>query len=199
MKFVTLSSKSESIGRRLERLDEERQKWADQREKHFDAVSKSLTAKLEETVSEIEKARQEYVQLTQSLKSKQGLLDEAQGMVRKWEQKLDALISRRDTMKEMANDYDGFMQGVKEVLKAKTRKDLRGIRGAVAELVKVPADVEVAIETALGGALQNIVVETEADGREAIAFLKRRQMGRATFLPMNVIRGRSISDMRVRR
>ena len=71
---------------------------------------------------------------------------------------------------------------------------MRGIRGAVAELVKVPADVEVAIETALGGALQNIVVETEADGREAIAFLKRRQMGRATFLPMNVIRGRSISD-----
>ena len=45
-----------------------------------------------------------------------------------------------------------FMQGVKEVLKAKNRKDLRGIRGAVAELVKVPADVEVAIETALGGA-----------------------------------------------
>ena len=104
------------------------------------------------------------------------------------------LISRRDTMKEMANDYDGFQQGVKEVLKAKTRKDLRGIRGAVAELVKVPANVEVAIETALGGALQNIIVETEADGREAIAFLKRRQMGRATFLPMNVIRGRSISD-----
>jgi len=114
--------------------------------------------------------------------------------VRKWEQKLDALTSRRDTMKEMANDYDGFMQGVKEVLKAKSRKDLRGIRGAVAELVMVPAEVEVAIETALGGALQNIVVETEADGREAIAFLKRRQMGRATFLPMNVIRGRSISD-----
>ncbi|NEW05514.1 chromosome segregation protein SMC [Paenibacillus sp. SYP-B3998] len=184
---------TESIGRRLERLDEERQKWAEQREK-IAHRKQELTAKLEETVAEIENDRQRYVQLSQNLKSKQGLLDEAQSMVRKWEQKLDALTSRRDTMKEMANDYDGFMQGVKEVLKAKTRKDLKGIRGAVAELVKVPADVEIAIETALGGALQNIVVETEADGREAIAFLKRRQMGRATFLPMNVIRGRSISD-----
>lgn len=184
---------TESIGRRLERLDDERQKWADQREK-ITVRKQELTTKLETTVKEIEDIRQQYVQLTQSLKNKQGLLDDALGMVRKWEQKLDALTSRRDTMKEMANDYDGFMQGVKEVLKAKSRKDLRGIRGAVAELVKVPADVEIAIETALGGALQNIVVETEADGREAISFLKRRQMGRATFLPMNVIRGRSISD-----
>ncbi|BFT73105.1 chromosome segregation protein SMC [Paenibacillus sp. P36] len=184
---------TESIGRRLERLDDERQKWAEQREK-ITVRKQELTLKLETTVKEIEDTRQQYVQLTQSMKNKQGLLDDALGMVRKWEQKLDALTSRRDTMKEMANDYDGFMQGVKEVLKAKSRKDLRGIRGAVAELVKVPADVEIAIETALGGALQNIVVETEADGREAIAFLKRRQMGRATFLPMNVIRGRSISD-----
>lgn len=184
---------TESIGRRLERLNDERLKWDEQRETIVQR-KQDLTAKLERTVKEIEDIRQQYVQLTQSLKSKQTLLDEAQGMVRKWEQKLDALTSRRDTMKEMASDYDGFMQGVKEVLKAKTRKDLRGIRGAVAELVKVPADVEIAIETALGGALQNIVVETEADGREAIAFLKRRQMGRATFLPMNVIRGRSISD-----
>ncbi|MFD0698416.1 chromosome segregation protein SMC [Paenibacillus sp. GCM10027628] len=184
---------TESIGRRLERLDEERQKWAEQREK-IALRKEELTAKLEETLREIDDVRHRYAELTQKLKGKQGLLDEAQSTLRKWEQKLDALTSRRDTMKEMANDYDGFMQGVKEVLKAKSRKDLRGIRGAVAELVKVPADVEIAIETALGGALQNIVVETEADGREAIAFLKRRQMGRATFLPMNVIRGRSIAD-----
>ncbi|MGG1514678.1 chromosome segregation protein SMC [Paenibacillus oryzisoli] len=183
----------ESISRRLERLDDERQKWAGQREQIV-LRRQELTGKLEATVHEIEEARLQYVAITQALKTKQGLLDDALGMVRKWEQKLDSLISRRDTMKEMANDYDGFMQGVKEVLKAKARGDLRGIRGAVAELVKVPQHVEIAIETALGAALQNIVVETEADGREAIAFLKRRQMGRATFLPMNVIRGRSISE-----
>jgi chromosome segregation protein len=183
----------ESLARRLDRLEEERQKWSDQQGKIV-VRKQELTTKLEDTVREIEEIRTHYAELSQSTKNKQGLLDEAQGMVRKWEQKLDALTSRRDTMKEMANDYDGFMQGVKEVLKAKNRKDLRGIRGAVAELLKVPADVEVAIETALGGALQNIVVDTEADGREAIAFLKKRQLGRSTFLPMNVIKGRSIGE-----
>jgi chromosome segregation protein len=183
----------ESLVRRLERLEEDRQKWSEQQGKIV-VRKQELSDKLEAAVQEIEKIRTRYAELTQSLKSKQGLLDETQGMLRKWEQKLDALTSRRDTMKEMANDYDGFMQGVKEVLKAKDRNNLRGIRGAIAELVKVPANVEVAIETALGGALQNVVVETEADGRQAIAFLKQRQLGRATFLPMNVIRGRSIGD-----
>lgn len=97
-------------------------------------------------------------------------------------------------MREMANDYDGFIHGVKEVLKAKDRNELRGIRGAVAELMKVPAHVETAMETALGGALQHIVVDSEGNAREAIAFLKRRQLGRATFLPLDVIRGRSIQE-----
>ncbi|UJF35315.1 chromosome segregation protein SMC [Paenibacillus hexagrammi] len=183
----------ESLSRRLDRLDEERNKWADQRDKIM-LRKQDLSDRLTAIVKEIEEVRVRYAELTTHLKSKQNLLDEAQSTVRKWEQKLDALTSRRDTMKEMASDYDGFMQGVKEVLKAKNRKDLRGIRGAVAELVKVPAYIEIAIETALGAALQNIVVETEADGREAIAFLKRRQMGRATFLPMNVIRSRSIPE-----
>ncbi len=184
---------TESLTRRLDRLEEERQKWVEQREK-VSARREELTGRLELILKEIDEIRTRYAELTLSIKNKQVLLDEALDMVRKWEQKLDALISRRDTMKEMANDYDGFMQGVKEVLKAKNRKDLRGIHGAIAELVKVPAEVEIAIETALGAALQNIVVETEADGREAIAFLKRRQFGRATFLPLNVIRGRSIPD-----
>jgi chromosome segregation protein len=184
---------TESLMRRLERLEEERQKWSEQQGK-IALRKEELSSKLQDTVREIDETRNRYTDLTQSLKSKQGLLDEAQAMVRKWEQKLDGLTSRRDTMKEMADDYDGFIHGVKEVLKAKKRNDLRGIRGAIAELVKVPAEVEIAIETALGGALQNVVVETEADGREAIAFLKRRQLGRATFLPMNVVRGRSIAD-----
>jgi chromosome segregation protein len=98
-------------------------------------------------------------------------------------------------MLEMQNDYDGFIHGVKEILKVKNKPDvLRGIHGAVAELVRVPAEVEIAVETALGGALQNIVVATEGDGRAAIAFLKRRQLGRATFLPLDVIRGRDIPE-----
>ncbi|MFF2155644.1 chromosome segregation protein SMC [Paenibacillus chitinolyticus] len=184
----------ESLARRLQKLEEEGQKRT-ALQSDIAARKKQLETKLEQTRKEVEKIRSAYLDLSESLKKKQTLLEESSGMLRKWEQRIDALTSRRDTMKEMQNDYDGFMHGVKEVLKAKNRPDgLKGIHGAVAELVSVPAEIELAVETALGGALQNIVVATEAYGREAIAFLKRRQMGRATFLPMDVIRGRSIGE-----
>lgn len=184
----------ETLSRRSGRLEEERAKWSAQQER-LNERRTELERKLASVREEIEGIRERFVSFSQNMHSKQSLLEEAQGMVRKWEQKLDALTSRRDTMREMQNDYDGFMVGVKEVLKAKKRPDgLRGIQGAVAELVKVPADVEVAVETALGGALQHIVVDNESSGREAIAYLKRRQLGRATFLPLDVIRGRSVAE-----
>ncbi|QGR00113.1 chromosome segregation protein SMC [Paenibacillus psychroresistens] len=184
----------ETIGRRGDRLEEERKKWNEQKE-GLAKRKAALTIKLAEISTEISQTRDNYIALSNQLKTKQGLYEEILGTIRRWEQKLDALVSRSDTMREMQNDYDGFQQGVKEVLKAKDRPDgLKGIHGAVAELIKVPADVELAIETTLGGALQNIVVANEANGREAINFLKRRQLGRATFLPLDVIKGRTIGD-----
>ncbi|WP_438446794.1 chromosome segregation protein SMC [Gorillibacterium sp. sgz5001074] len=189
----------ETLSRRGVRLEDERVKWTAQLQE-LASRKEELDRKLLEARMESETLRQQFLELTQSMRSKQGLLEEVQGAVRKWEQKLDALTSRRDTMREMQNDYDGFMHGVKEVLKAKNRPQdgLRGIHGAVAELVKVPAEVELAMETALGGAMQHIVVENEANGREAIAFLKRKQFGRATFLPLDVIRARSIPEHEAR-
>ena len=189
----------ESLAKRGGRLDEERARWKEE----LTQLERRKTA-LEEELSVVQKEsedlRSQFLQLSQSMRERQGLLEELQGAVRKWEQKLDALTSRRDTMREMQNDYDGFMHGVKEVLKAKNRPmdGLRGIHGAIAELVKVPAQVELAMETALGGAMQHVVVENEANGREAIAFLKRKQLGRATFLPLDVIRARSVPDHEVR-
>ncbi|MBL3641980.1 chromosome segregation protein SMC [Bacillus sp. RHFB] len=99
--------------------------------------------------------------------------------------------SRKELLEEMEDDYAGFFQGVKEVLKAK--ETLRGIEGAVAELIKVPKEYETAIETALGGAMQHVVVEREEYAREAISFLKKNRYGRATFLPLSVIKAREIS------
>ncbi|MGE1161819.1 chromosome segregation protein SMC [Peribacillus simplex] len=99
--------------------------------------------------------------------------------------------SRKELLEEMEEDYAGFFQGVKEVLKAK--ETLRGIEGAVAELIKVPKEYETAIETALGGAMQHVVVEREEHAREAISFLKKHKYGRATFLPLSVIKAREIS------
>lgn len=96
-------------------------------------------------------------------------------------------------MKEMQDDFDGFMLGVKEVLKGARKGQLSGVHGAVAELISVPERLELAVETALGASLQHVVMDNEAVSRQAIAFLKQRQLGRATFLPLDVIRPRQIT------
>ncbi|MBS4189192.1 chromosome segregation protein SMC [Bacillus sp. FJAT-49705] len=107
-------------------------------------------------------------------------------------QYLQKAKSRQEMLEEMEDDFSGFFQGVKEVLKARG-DNLQGIEGAVAELIQVPKEFETAIETALGGAMQHIIVGTEHDARNAIQYLKKNSYGRATFLPLNVIKGKSLS------
>ena len=106
---------------------------------------------------------------------------------------LQKLISRKEALEEMTEDYQGFFQGVREILKEKQRS-LSGIEGAVAELIKVPKAYTVAIEIALGASLQSVVVDTEQSARQAIDFLKRSRAGRATFLPLSVIKGRELPN-----
>lgn len=98
--------------------------------------------------------------------------------------------SRLELLRELEEGYDGYALGVKTVLLAANKKQLQGVLGSVASLIAVPPAYEVAMETALGASLQNIVVKTEADARAAIDMLKRRQAGRATFMPLSVIKSR---------
>lgn len=134
-----------------------------------------------------------YITESEQTGKRQKLLEETQSGLRKWEQKREAQVSRHETMKEMQDDFDGFMLGVKEVLKGARKGQLTGVHGAVAELISVPEKLEMAIETAMGASLQHVVMENEAVSRQAIAFLKQRQLGRATFLPLDVIRPRQIT------
>lgn len=108
-------------------------------------------------------------------------------------QYLQQTKSRKDMLEEMEEGFAGFFQGVKEVLKAR-KNALQGIEGAIAELITVPKEYETAIETALGGSMQHIVVRNEQDGRNAIQYLKKNHFGRATFLPLNVIKGKMLSS-----
>lgn len=94
-------------------------------------------------------------------------------------------------LESMQEDYAGFFQGVKEILKR--RNDLEGIHGAIAELISTDKLYETAIEIALGGAAQHVVVENEQAARTAIAYLKKHAFGRATFLPLTVMKERTIS------
>ena len=106
---------------------------------------------------------------------------------------IQKLESRKEVLEEMEADFSGFFQGVKEVLKRREQQ-LPGVVGAIAELVHVPKDYEAALEIALGAAMQHIVVQTEKDARQAIQFLKQNRFGRATFLPLSVLKPRELNE-----
>lgn len=106
----------------------------------------------------------------------------------------DTAQSRANMLSEMQKELEGFSLAVKTVMREAARGTLRGVCGPVANLVKTDDRYTVALETALGGAMQSIVVETQEDGKAAIEFLKRRESGRATFLPVSVIRGYELKE-----
>ncbi len=182
----------EAVQRRMQRSEEEGTKWSEQLEQ-LKGKKTLLENTLQQLGTEIADLRGKYITESERCQSLHRLVEESQSGIRKWEQKREGLVSRRDTMKEMEDDFDGFALGVKEVLKASRKSVLHGVHGAVAELIRVPEKLEIAVETALGAAMQHIVMENEAVSRQAIAFLKQRQLGRATFLPLDVIRPRQIS------
>ncbi len=97
--------------------------------------------------------------------------------------------SRINMLEEMERDYEGFGGAVKAVMREAKRGALRGVHGTVSELLRTDEHTALAIETALGAAIQNVVVNTQNDGKRAIEFLQRRNAGRATFLPLDAIRG----------
>ena len=107
---------------------------------------------------------------------------------------LNNVESRSRMLAEMEKEYEGFSKAVREVMRAAQRGALRGVHGPAAGLMKVEARYAVAIETALGAGMQNIVVDREEDAKGAIAFLKQRDAGRATFLPLTAMRGGELQE-----
>ncbi|MED4582009.1 chromosome segregation protein SMC [Brevibacillus choshinensis] len=165
----------------------------DQEEQQRLAKLTSLKEQLESIDQTIQDTVAGYKALMERNREGQARLETARRELRQWEQKKEAAKSRFDLLKEMQSEFAGFQQGVKEILKARER-GFAGIHGAVAELVVVPQQYETALEVALGGALQNVVVENEGAGRAAIAHLKKHNAGRATFLPLDVIRPRQLQS-----
>ena len=104
------------------------------------------------------------------------------------------LNSRIRLLTEMEKEYEGFNKAVRVVMQAAERNTLRGVHGPVANLMKVEGRCAVALEIALGAGLQNIVVDREEDAKSAIQFLKQRDGGRATFLPLTAIRGEELRE-----
>ncbi|MCI9548874.1 MAG: chromosome segregation protein SMC [Oscillospiraceae bacterium] len=133
------------------------------------------------------------------LQARQRKLDQAQERHRRLQMDENNLSARIKMLSEMEKLYEGYSKAVKLVMGEAERGGLRGIRGPVASLIHVPDQYAVAIEIALGGAMQNLVAERDEDGKNAISYLKRRDGGRATFLPMNTIRPADFRDRAVER
>ena len=128
------------------------------------------------------------------LKSREDMVNQLSDKVTQLAVDGRSMDSRIHMLSEMEKDYEGYSKAVKTVMREAERGTLRGIHGPVANLVKADEECALAIETALGAAAQNIVTDTQNDGRSAIEMLKRRDAGRATFLPVDTIRGSVMRD-----
>ncbi|MEK3978110.1 chromosome segregation protein SMC [Psychrobacillus sp. FSL K6-2836] len=124
----------------------------------------------------------------------EGSFEEQQTMLQKAYQMKHQMQARRDSLEELESEFSGFFQGVKEVLIARDKKELKGIHGAVAELIQIPESYMTAIDTAIGPQSQHIITDSSQDARIAIDWLKKKRVGRATFLPLQVMKSRKVNE-----
>ena len=159
-------------------------------EEQMKAAQKILTD-AEETVTSAQNSLQGYALRREAREKKRVQLQEVTDDLLIQEKTIN---SRIHMLQEMQKDLDGFSQPVKSVLQAASQGKLSGVVGPVSELIKTDDAYSVAIETALGAALQNIVVKTEKDGKAGVQMLKQAKIGRATFLPLDMLRPRNFSE-----
>lgn len=170
----------------------------------IDALNKSvedLSAMLEEYESKAKKYSEKLTALNNSSEGFKLKLDSKKNKAES-EKKLfdkltlDTLENRRriKLLEDLEKNLEGFNHSVKIVMRESERGLLEGIHGPVSRVIQVPKQYTVAIETALGAAMQNVVTGTENDAKAAINMLKKRDGGRCTFLPMTTIKGRQLNE-----
>ena len=159
--------------------------------------------RINEGSARIEEIKKQLAELAEEQQSNSNVLDGCRMKLKSREDALNAITeratklqidarsmdSRINMLSEMEKDFEGYSKAVKSVMREAGRGNLRGVHGPVANLVRADSECALAIETALGAASQNIVVDNQNDGRSAIEYLKRSDAGRATFLPLDAIRG----------
>ena len=124
------------------------------------------------------------------IKRRDDLAEQMKGLVSQW----NTVSAKAKVFRAMERDFESFQKSVRLVMQEAQRGTLKNIHGPVSHLIRTEDDYTVAIEIALGGAMQQVVVSTEQDGKAAIQYLKRSGSGRATFLPMSSIEGRRLSE-----
>ena len=159
---------------RLKSEEEEQQTILSKAQKQYDEITE-----------QIQSINDECAQLNQSASQIQNKLKEQNAQLEAGQTAYHREASRLESLRNITERYDGYGNSIRRVMEQKER--VPGIQGVVADLIHVNKDYEIAIETALGGSIQNIVTDNEQTAKTLIEFLKKNRYGRATFLPMSSI------------
>lgn len=193
VEMVTADSATEEIIARKGTADAQIAQYRDEIEK--------LTAEFKETESLIDSISENILSRQNAVKGYELRLKSKEETAEKLKAELDGIHldteekrRRIKILRELENNMEGFSHSVKAVMGEAKKGLLRGVCGPVSSLISVDKKYSVAVETALGAAIQNIVVETEADAKRAISFLKTNKGGRATFLPVATIKAREFKE-----
>lgn len=187
VKMITAKESAEELIHRAESFESDREAL----ETNIAAADKELS-ELERDLAHCEQQIAECRNVTAGFemkeKSRSGKLDQLRAECDQLRLDVGETERRIKILQDLERSMEGFSYAVKSVSKEAERGSLRGIHGPVSRLIGVPAKYAAAIEVALGAAAQNIIVDSEEDAKRAIAFLKRTNGGRATFLPIGTIR-----------
>lgn len=189
----TANSSIEEIRSRISTIDES----MGTRKDDYDALLKrkaDAEAELKEIQDEIVSVKNAIDGYTLRFENRGKKADSVKLAIDEKQRELHKGQDRVRLLEDLEKNMEGYFGAVKAVMKESGRGALRGIYGPVSQLITVKDKYSAAIETALGAAVQNIVVDNETDAKRAMGFLKERRAGRATFLPITAIKGRVLSE-----
>lgn len=189
----TANSSIEEIRSRISAIDES----MGTRKDDYDALLKrkaDAEASLKEIQDEIVSAKNAIDGYTLRFENRGKKADSVKLAIDEKQRELHKGQDRVRLLEDLEKNMEGYFGAVKAVMKESGRGALRGIYGPVSQLITVKDKYSAAIETALGAAVQNIVVDNETDAKRAMGFLKEHRAGRATFLPITAIKGRVLSE-----
>lgn len=142
--------------------------------------------KIQTTIEQLHSKSQEFSQELQNIYTRTKELNQEN---EKNQQQFHMVRSQLDSLRNMTERYEGYGNSIRKIMELRETK--KGIIGVVADIIKVKKEYEVAVETALGGSIQNIVTDTESTAKDAIEYLKKGKFGRATFLPLTSIKNKT--------
>lgn len=181
---------------RRARRDELAQQLSEEKEREAEvtAAANDAAESLRKEENRLEECRGEAARLEESSARLLQDILQKQKEIQEEAQNYRAADTRLRTLRELQEGFEGYQYAVKNALGHAKKNSMSGVRGVVAMLMRVPKEYETALDMALGGSMQEIVTETEQDAKGLIEYLRQNNLGRATFLPMSTVRGRTLSQ-----